>query len=160
MNDNRTADELANEIRGLRERIAELERRLTRHRLGEIDNGRPTTGESLAERAVAGFFDQPLVMLVIADLVEGRFLRVNQKMCDVLGYSEREILESSFIDRVHPDDHSKTIKEMDRLIAGERSSGFTNRHLAADGTYKTFEWTSVADENGELCYAMAIEIED
>ena len=53
MNDNRTADELANEIRGLRERIAELERRLTRHRLGEIDNGRPTTGESLAERAVA-----------------------------------------------------------------------------------------------------------
>ena len=158
MTEDHTTNELTNEIRGLRERIAELERRLTRHRLGENSNEIAASGDSLAERAVAGFFDQPLVMLVIADLVEGRFIRVNQKLCDVLGYSEREILESSFLDRVHPDDHPKTMKEMERLVAGERSAGFRNRHLDASGTYKTFEWTAVADENGELCYAMAIDV--
>jgi len=113
---------------------------------------------SAAERAVAGFFEQPLVMLFIADLVEGRFLRVNSKVCEVLGYSEKEILETSFLDRVHPDDHLRTIKEMERLVAGERSSHFRNRHLSSDGDYRTFEWTSVVDENREICYAMAIDV--
>jgi PAS domain S-box-containing protein len=113
---------------------------------------------SAAERAVAGFFEQPLVMLFIADLVEGRYLRVNSKVCEVLGYSEREILETSFLDRIHPDDHLKTMKEMERLISGERSSLFRNRHLNSDGEYRTFEWTSVVDENREICYAMAMDV--
>lgn len=148
----------ADEIRTLRERVAELERQLSRLRVGDTPDPHPGTRASAAERAVAGFFDQPLVMLVIADLVEGRFLRVNQKMCEVLGYTEREILESSFLDRVHPDDHMITIKEMERLVAGERSAGFRNRHRDANGNYVTFEWTAVADDNGELCYAMAIDV--
>ena len=97
-------------------------------------------------------------MLFIADLIEGRFLRVNSKVCEVLGYSEKEILETSFLDRVHPDDHLRTIKEMERLVAGEQSSHFRNRHLNSEGEYRTFEWTSVADENREICYAMAVDV--
>jgi PAS domain S-box-containing protein len=150
----------ADEIRALRERVAELERQLSRLRVGETPAQQSSPEKSAAERAVAGFFDQPLVMLFIADLVEGRFLRVNGKVCEVLGYSEREILESSFLDRVHPDDHLKTMKEMERLISGERSSDFRNRHLRSDGEYRTFEWTSVVDENREICYAMAIDVTD
>ena len=150
----------ADEIRALRERIAVLERQLSRIRVDDTPNPEPSTGTSAAERAVAGFFEQPLVMLFIADLVEGRYLRVNSKVCEVLGYTEKEILESSFIDRVHPDDHLKTIKEMERLVAGEKSMHFRNRHLDANGNYKTFEWTSIADKNGELCYAMAVVVDD
>ena len=150
----------ADEIRALRERIAVLERQLSRIRVDDTPNPEPSTGTSAAERAVAGFFEQPLVMLFIADLVEGRYLRVNSKVCEVLGYTEKEILESSFIDRIHPDDHLKTIKEMERLVAGEKSMHFRNRHLDANGNYKTFEWTSIADKNGELCYAMAVVVDD
>jgi len=150
----------ADKIRALRERVAELERQISRLRVDDTPYPRPSTRESAAERAVAGFFEQPLVMLFIADLVEGRFLRVNRKVCEVLGYTEKEILESSFIDRVHPDDHLKTIKEMERLVAGEKSMHFQNRHLDANGNYKTFEWTSIADKNGELCYAMAVVVDD
>ena len=149
---------MTDEIRVLRERIAELERKLSRIRVGDSPNPLPSSKASAAERAVAGFFEQPLVMLFIADLVEGRFLRVNSKVCEVLGYSEKEILETSFLDRVHPDDHLRTIKEMERLVAGERSSHFRNRHLNSDGEYRTFEWTSVVDENREICYAMAIDV--
>jgi PAS domain S-box-containing protein len=149
---------MTDEIRVLRGRIAELERKLSRVCVGDFPSPDSSPRASVAERAVAGFFEQPLVMLFIADLVEGRYLRVNSKVCDVLGYSEKEILESSFLDRVHPDDHLKTMKEMERLVAGERTSNFRNRHLDSDGTYRTFEWTAVADENRELCYAMAVEI--
>jgi len=150
--------EATDEIRALRERVAELERQLSRFRVGDFSERTSNSKASVAERAVAGFFEQPLVMLFIADLVEGRYLRVNNRVCEVLGYSEQEILESSFLDRVHPEDHLKTIKEMERLVAGERSSDFRNRHLDAEGNYRTFEWTAVADANRELCYAMAIDV--
>jgi PAS domain S-box-containing protein len=149
---------MTDEIRVLRERIAELERKLSRIRVSASPNPLPSSKASAAERAVAGVFEQPLVMLFIADLIEGRFLRVNSKVCEVLGYSEKEILETSFLDRVHPDDHLRTIKEMERLVAGERSSHFRNRHLNSEGEYRTFEWTSVVDENREICYAMAIDV--
>jgi hypothetical protein len=66
--------------------------------------------------------------------------------------------ENSFLDRVHPDDHPRTMKEMERLVAGERTSSFSNRHLDSDGNYRLFQWTAVADANSELCYAMAIDI--
>ena len=158
MKDERKLQDVTDENRALRERIAELERQLSRIRVGDSTDPLPSSKVSAAERAVAGFFEQPLVMLFIADLVEGRFLRVNSKVCEVLGYSEKEILETSFLDRVHPDDHLRTIKEMERLVAGERSSHFRNRHLNSDGEYRTFEWHSVVDENREICYAMAIDI--
>ena len=158
MGEQRKPQGLTEEIRALRERVAGLERQLSRSRVGEAPDAVASPRVSAAERAVAGFFEQPLVMLFIADLVEGRYLRVNSKVCEVLGYSEKEILETSFLDRVHPDDHLKTMKEMERLISGERSSHFRNRHLNSDGEYRTFEWTSVVDENREICYAMAIDV--
>ncbi len=114
----------------------------------------------MADTVVSNFFDHPHVMVVVADLVEGRFLRFNQAVCDVLGYSERELLEVSFLDRVHPDDRIHTMLEMERLAAGEPTHGFRNRHLDASGIYRVLEWAAIADESREMCYAMAVEITD
>ena len=142
---------LTDDVRALRARVIELEKLL----------GIRVEDAALVPEAaqiIEGFFDQTLVMFVIADLVEGRFLRVNQKLCDTLGYSEQEILESSFLDRVHPADHLQTMYVMEQLVAGEQTRGFRNRHLAADGSYIVFEWTAIVDPDRELCYAVAIEI--
>jgi PAS domain S-box-containing protein len=154
-------DAVIEENRALRQRVSVLQHQLQQLQK-ELDSlgGGQDPREKAAERAIAGFFEQPLVMLFIADLVEGRFLRVNQKVCDVLGFSRQELFESSFLDRVHPDDRRLTMLEMERLVAGAPTVGFRNRHLAADGTYRTFEWTAVADTDRELCYAMAIEVGD
>jgi PAS domain S-box-containing protein len=158
MAETNSSREVREENRVLRARVAELEQELARLRNagGLADASEP--GRTAAERAISGFFEQPLVMLFIADLVEGRYLRVNGKVCEVLGFTEREILESSFLERVHPDDHVRTVLEMGRLAAGERTAGFRNRHLDANGRYHTFEWTAIADADRELCYAMAVEI--
>ena len=159
VNDSRAA--LIEENRTLRQRVSELQQQVQRLQRGfDQSGGDPESRERAAERAIAGFFEQPLVMLFIADLVEGKFLRVNQKVCDVLGFSRRELLESSFLDRVHPEDRPQTMLEMERLVGGEPTVGFRNRHLAADGSYRTFEWTAVADSDRELCYAMALEVGD
>lgn len=74
------------------------------------------------------------------------------------GEEIRELLESSFLDRVHPDDHRKTMLEMERLAAGDKTVEFSNRHRDSNGNYRILEWTAVADADRELCYAMAIEI--
>jgi PAS domain S-box-containing protein len=112
------------------------------------------------DRALDAFFEQSLVMMFVADLVEGRFLRINQKVCDVIGASEQEILESSFLDRVHPEDHLRTMREMERLVAGEHTANFRNRHRDCDGNYRVFDWTAVADPNRDLCFAMAVEVRE
>ncbi len=154
------------EVQALRAKVTDLERRLGE--LGRVEDLRVSESsrgvaaeearEKAAEQAVDGFFEQSLVMMFVADLVEGRFLRINEKVCEVLGLTEKEILESSFLDRVHPDDIPKTMREMGRLLAGERTTNFQNRHLGADGTYHVFKWSAVVDDSQELCYAMAIEV--
>ncbi|HEV2007407.1 MAG TPA: PAS domain S-box protein, partial [Burkholderiales bacterium] len=40
--------------------------------------------------------------------IDGKYLRVNQKFCNILGYSEEELLERNFADVSHPDDRSRS----------------------------------------------------
>jgi PAS domain S-box-containing protein len=115
--------------------------------------------ETELERAIADLFRTPDAMMFVVDTVEGRFLQVNRKVCEVLGYSERELLETSFLERVHPDDLRRTLLEIGRLNANKHSEGFRNRHLTADGAYRTLEWTAVADPGADLCYAMAVVVD-
>lgn len=139
----------------LRVRVAELE---GLHRAGGGADPAIDSKQLMADMVVSNFVEHPQVMLFVADLVEGRYLRCNKAVSDVLGYTERDLLEVSFIDRVHPDDRTKTMLEMGRLAAGEQTRGFRNRHLDAEGTYRVFEWTAIADDSRELCYAMAVEV--
>ena len=115
---------------------------------------------SAVEDAVSELVGGRPVMLFIADLVEGRFLWINDTVSDVLGTPVRELLESSFLDRVHPDDLPRTMLEMGRLAAGEPTMDFSNRHRHADGTYRVFQWAATADADGELCFALAVEDEE
>jgi PAS domain S-box-containing protein len=116
--------------------------------------------ETEAEQAISRLFAIPDAMLFVVDLVEGRFLQVNHKVSSVLGYSRAELLQSSFLDRVHPDDMRRTLLEIQRLTTRRHSKGFRNRHRAADGSYRTLEWTAVSDPESDLCYAMAVVVDD
>jgi PAS domain S-box-containing protein len=154
MSDTRYLQEFSEELRA---RVAALEPS-TRAR-PEIRTGpAPDPKEMMANLVISEFFDHPRIMLVIADLVEARFLRVNRTMGDVLGINDSDLLEVSFLDLVHPDDRKRTLLEIGRLVAGKRTSGFTNRYLSAHGTYRVFEWVAIADDDRELCFAMAIDI--
>jgi PAS domain S-box-containing protein len=146
-----------------RSRVAALERVLSpldpRRWIGS--GGRPADLEArveAAENALAGVFGDGRAMLFIADLVEGSFLWVNHGAGEVLGYATRQLLESSFLERVHPEDLPRTMAVMERLVAGENVCCFRNRHRHADGSFRVLEWTAIAEADGETCYAMAIEV--
>jgi PAS domain S-box-containing protein len=50
---------------------------------------------------------------------EGRFVRVNQRLCDMVGYSQDELLAQTFQDIAHPHDVEVGLKLARRLLAGE-----------------------------------------
>jgi PAS domain S-box-containing protein len=50
---------------------------------------------------------------------EGRWLRVNQKLCQILGYSEAELLQLTFQEITHPDDLQADLTLRAKLLSGE-----------------------------------------
>lgn len=50
---------------------------------------------------------------------DGRWLRVNQKLCDIVGYTHEELLAISFQQITHPDDLAVELEHMRQLLAAE-----------------------------------------
>jgi PAS domain S-box-containing protein len=53
---------------------------------------------------------------------EGRFLRINEKFCDIIGYSHDEMLGLTFQDITHPEDLGNDLKDVQGVINGEKES--------------------------------------
>ncbi len=63
-------------------------------------------------------FEQAAVGIAHVGL-DGRWLRVNQKLCEIVGYSVAELTELTFQDITHPDDLAADLSYMHQLLAGE-----------------------------------------
>jgi diguanylate cyclase (GGDEF)-like protein/PAS domain S-box-containing protein len=46
-----------------------------------------------------------------------RFIEVNQKLCDLLGYTREELLELTVLQVMHPDDHVRSTELRDELLS-------------------------------------------
>jgi PAS domain S-box-containing protein len=56
----------------------------------------------------------------IAHIAEnGQWLRVNQKLCSILGYTEGELLNGRILDIIHPSDLAAELEQAARLARGE-----------------------------------------
>jgi PAS domain S-box-containing protein len=81
-------------------------------------------------------FDQALVGIVHTSL-EGRFIRVNQMACDMLGYSEAEMLARGYRDVTHAEDLPASVKHNEELIADPGMPfeyNVTRRFIRKDGS--------------------------
>ena len=59
----------------------------------------------------------PNGMLLVG--IDGRFLQVNRSFCDMLGYSESELLSLTFREITHPEDLSRSNEWVNKLLDGE-----------------------------------------
>ncbi|MBW8911497.1 MAG: PAS domain-containing protein, partial [Sphingomonas sp.] len=55
------------------------------------------------------FFELCPDLLVVANVRNGLFVRVNPAACRILGWSEDELLQRPFLDVVHPDDRAYVV---------------------------------------------------
>ncbi len=64
----------------------------------------------------------------------GRLLRVNQSLCEFLGYSAEELLAKTFQDITHPDDLEEDLANVAEMLAGNiRTYKMEKRYLAKGG---------------------------
>ncbi len=78
------------------------------------------------------FDDAPNGMALVAP--DGRFLRVNGALCEIVGYPEPDLLARTFQDITHPDDLAADLAQAGRTLAGEVSSyQMEKRYLHKDG---------------------------
>jgi len=113
------------------------------------------------ERRYRETFDQAAVGIVHT-AIDGRYLRVNQKFCEMLGYSESELVGRPVADFAHPEDREKGRKQRQLLWEGKLDkSREEKRYIRKDGgTIWTNRTVSLArDESGKPLYFIRV-IED
>jgi PAS domain S-box-containing protein len=92
--------------------------------------------ENALRRSVEQFrsaFDNAVIGKAIVDL-DGRWMGVNPALCDLLGYSEEELLKTNFQSLTHPDDLSDDLFKLDLLKAGSIPAyQIEKRYIRANG---------------------------
>jgi len=94
--------------------------------------------------------------------LSGRFTRVNERFCEIVGYTQGEMLNLRFQDITHPDDLEEDLENVSRIVGGEVNSySLEKRYVCKDGS---LVWVSltvslVRDDSGDPSYFIAV-IED
>src|SRR5262245_24772601 len=66
---------------------------------------------------------------------DGCWLEVNQRLCDIVGYSREELMTKTFGDITHPDDLESDWNQARRLLAGEiENYSMEKRYYRKDGS--------------------------
>jgi len=119
-------------------------RAIDRHRLAD-EKRHAECALRASEQKYRGHFDQALVgMAVLAE--DGRFVEVNDRLCQMLGYTRRELLAMRWFDVGHTDDAPAEHVEYQRIMSGA-AEGYrlqkrlvcrNNRTLHADASVRCF----------------------
>ena len=110
------------------------------------------TGETLErdrmEEEVERIFNFSIDMIGSGNL-QGYFTKINSFFMEVLGYTQKEILEKPFIKFVHDDDVEKTKQALADAAKGKKEIYIENRYKCKDGSHKWIEWKvlSIVKEN-------------
>ncbi len=89
---------------------------------------------------------------------EGYFIRVNQSVIKVLGYSKDELMSQPVSSFIHPADKELTAEKRTNLLNGQPLINFQNRYLAKDGTVVWLDWTSIYFPEREIVFAIAKDV--
>jgi diguanylate cyclase (GGDEF)-like protein/PAS domain S-box-containing protein len=112
------------------------------------------------ERFRRSFDDAAIGMALVAP--DGRFLRTNLALCEILGYPEEDLLGKTFQDITHPDDVERDRDHLRKMLAGDvRTYQVEKRYFHKDGhvVWVLLSVSLVHDEGGEPLYFVS-QIQD
>jgi diguanylate cyclase (GGDEF)-like protein/PAS domain S-box-containing protein len=92
----------------------------------------------------------------------GRFLRVNRRLCRMLGYRSDELQQRTLYDVIHPDDVESTSVAVGELMRGENESVEVERRFLGHGgmmLWGTLAVTLVRDDAGRPLHHI-VQVED
>jgi PAS domain S-box-containing protein len=104
---------------------AEIERRAVEERAAQALQESESRFRAIFEQAAIGMADSSL---------DARFIRLNQRFCEIMGYSREELLGLTFREISHPDDLARDEQIVAQLLSGEQNSfAVEKRYLRKDG---------------------------
>jgi PAS domain S-box-containing protein len=134
--------------------------------LGEADERRKRreTEEALreSEAEFRAMFETASIGMAQADPRTGQWLRVNQKMCEITGYSADELLQRRTAELTHPADQERDGELFQQVVRGEAPNYcLEKRYLRKDGavSWVNVNMTIIRDAAGQPKRTMAT-IED
>ncbi len=136
----------------LRPTYEELKKRV--QELEQFESEHSRTLEDFAQ-----MFSMSLDLICIADINTTKFLKVNPAFTEILGYSEKDLLEKPFFEFIHPEDLDSTQSVVEKkLQQGMKVINFENRYRCQDGSYLWLSWVSHPDPDQGITYAIARDI--
>ena len=114
-----------------------------------------------SEQRLRVIFDQAPIGIGLVG-ASGRWLRANPALCELLGYSEDELLRLTFADLTHPDDLAASLARRHRQLEGAHDLlRIEKRYIRSDGEIVWVSVTStlVGGADGGPLYTVA-QIED
>src|ERR671921_1045873 len=114
-----------------------------------------------SEQRFRGSFERAATGMALVG-TEGHFLRVNRSLCEILGYTERELLGKTFQEITHPDDLEIDQEHLRQLLAGEiRTYQTEKRYFHKEGhvVWALLSVSLVHDEEDEPLYFIS-QIQD
>jgi PAS domain S-box-containing protein len=110
-----------------------------------------------SERRFRAIVSQAAVGVVQTD-TSGRFQMVNQAWCEMLGYSEEEMLQLTIPEITHPDSLEETMRMVGRLLAGGPDFVIDKIYCRKDGTrmWATSNVSALHDTNGKIDSIVAL----
>lgn len=88
---------------------------------------------SIAENQFRGAFEHSALGMALVS-TDGKWLKVNKKLCNMVGYSEKELLVKTFQDLTHPDDLDADLNQVQSLL-DDKITGYEmeKRYFHKDG---------------------------
>ncbi len=110
------------------------------------------------DRIFQSAFEYAAVGMTYSSL-QGQWLRVNRKLCDITGYSAAELLQRSYRGITHPDDAALDGRLLEGVLTGKRASyEVEKRYIRKDGSciWVSIQVSVVFTEAGEADYTIAV----
>ena len=118
-----------------------------------LNTGRRARAQTELDR----IFNLSSDLIAVADF-DGHFKRVNPALERTLGYSSAELRSRPYVEFVHPDDRSPTLRVADELARGGDVIAFENRFLRRDGSVVWLQWSARSAPGEAVIYAAARDV--
>jgi diguanylate cyclase (GGDEF)-like protein/PAS domain S-box-containing protein len=109
------------------------------------------------EELYHNYFSLGLIGMAVTSLEKG-WIDVNDKLCEILGYTRDELMNLSWADITYPDDLEADVAEFERVLAGEiEGYSMDKRFQRKDGIviYASISANCIRKEDGSIDHFVA-----
>jgi PAS domain S-box-containing protein len=114
---------------------------------------------SESEELFRRVFEEGPLGMAMADLTDGRLFRVNRVLCEMLGYTEEELMRLTFLNVTHPDYRATDVEAVRGLREGHIQKHTTEkRYMKKNGDvfWGARALTRIHSADGKSIYALAM----